>query len=132
MTQRTYFPYVLFAAAVVAVLFLVSYSNYTAHASAPSGLTAVIATTSQITVGATISGAPILATSTCTARIVSTGPRAVSLTMSDKTGQVPSGIFGYYQAASTTVAYDSGLYGCGALRAFGAGADSVITVSESI
>ena len=56
----------------------------------------------------------------CTARIISTqgGTGGVMLTFSDYIGQSPTGISGHYQAASTTEVYDSGLYGCGKVRAW--------------
>jgi hypothetical protein len=53
------------------------------------------------------------------------------LTFNDYAGQTPTGAFGHLQAASTTVVYDSGLYGCGAVKIYGFDANSVITVTET-
>ena len=52
------------------------------------------------------------------------------LTFSDNQGKVPSGVYGHLQAASTTVAYDGGQYGCGAVRIYSF-TSQAITVSES-
>lgn len=52
------------------------------------------------------------------------------LTFSDYAGQTPTGLYGHLQAASTTVAYDSGLYGCGLMKVYSF-ATQQITVSET-
>lgn len=100
-----------------------------AGASAPSGLPATVATTSQTTVGTT--ALMIFATSTCATRIVSTVAKPIMLTFSDYKGQTPTGTFGIYQAASTTVAYDSGQYGCNMVKAYGFDTTTTITVIET-
>ena len=92
-------------------------------------LPATIATTSVALVNTTAS--TIIATSSCTARIISTtGVSGITLTFTDNQGAVPTSITGFYQAASTTVAYDSALYGCGAVKAF-SGIAQTITVSDA-
>lgn len=96
--------------------------------SAPSGLQATIATSSNPTVGTT--ALLVFATSTCSTRIVSTYASPVMMYFSDITGQRPSPTAGHLQAASTTVAYDSGLYGCGAVYMYGF-VSTAITVSEA-
>ena len=99
-------------------------------ASAPAGAQAPVATSSAITMPANTAVA-IAATSSCAARIVTTSGQAVMLTFSSRTGQAaPTGSYGHIQAASTTVAYDSGLYGCDLLRAYSFGAQA-LTISES-
>ena len=72
----------------------------------------------------------------CKARVVTTsGLSAVMISFDDipAAGNVGSttvsGTVGHWQAASTTVAYDSGIYGCGTWNAYGY-ASSTITVSE--
>lgn len=120
------------AALFVAVLalsfaFMANQSNY-AHASAPSGLPSTIATSSNPTVTTTPS--LVFATSSCAARIITTVASPIMITFSDNQGKVPSGIFGHLQPASTTVVYDSGQYGCGAVRIYSF-VSSAITVSES-
>jgi len=101
------------------------------YGSSPSGLPSTIASsTSSFAVGT--SQGLLFATSTCAARIVSTREAGVMLTFNEPVGQVPTAITGHFQAASTTVAYDSGQFGCGAVRAISAtGAATTITVSET-
>ena len=99
------------------------------YSAAPSGLQATVATTSNIAV--TTTQKLVFATSTCAARIVSTKASAITITFSDNpTAIVPTGAVGHVQAASTTVVYDSGLYGCGALRIYSYVTDT-ITVAET-
>lgn len=85
-----------------------------ASASAPSGLPSTLATSTQFAV--TTTQQLLFATSSCSSRIITTRTQAVMLTFSDLSGIVPTAILGHQQAASTTVAYDSGLFGCGAVR----------------
>lgn len=94
---------------------------------APNGSPANIATSTNDTLSATtVYG--VIASSTCTARIISTGGSAVMLTFNDR--DTPTGSSGNQQAASTTVVYDSGQYGCGKVKAYSFAA-SVITVTDS-
>jgi len=82
------------------------------------GLPASIASSSAPSLSA-VTATSIFATSTsCTARIISTQAGYLMLTFSDYAGQSPAGSFGHYQAASTTVAYDSGQVGCGLVKAY--------------
>lgn len=98
-------------------------------ASAPPGIPAFVATTSQMTVNTTASR--VLATTTaCSSRIISTVASPITISFSDRNGFVPSGLVGHVQAASTTVAYDSGLYGCDAMRIYSFSATD-ITVTQT-
>ena len=97
-------------------------------ASAPNGLVASIATTSNPTVGTT--ALLLFSTSTCDARIITTYASPIMLTFSQNQGKIPTATFGILQAASTTVAYDSGQYGCGAVTVYSF-VSQAITVSES-
>lgn len=96
--------------------------------SAMGGFAATVATTS---VSAIAAGGinTLVATSTCSATII-TAQTAIMLTFSDYVGQSPTGLFGVLQAASTTIAYDSGLYGCGLIKAFSYAAQS-LTVTRT-
>lgn len=116
------------AGAVFVLLLLAFFTSQVTKASAPTGLPATIATTSALTVTTT----PILAiaTSSCSARIISTTASPIMIGFTDAQGFVPSGVQGFLQAASTTVAYDSGQYGCGAVRIYSYVSGS-ITVSDS-
>ena len=97
-------------------------------ASAPSGLKAVAATTTAQAVTTTQS--LVFATSTCSARVVSTVSSPIMIGFSDIQGLVPTGVQGHLQAASTTVVYDSGTFGCDAMRIMSF-VNSTITVTET-
>lgn len=97
--------------------------------SAPSGLPATLATSTMLTL-ASRTATTVLATSTCAARIVSTTDKQIMLTFSDYNNAAPSGTFGHMQLASTTVVYDSGVYGCGLVKVWGDAATN-ITVTET-
>ena len=100
--------------ALFAVFLLIS--PKTPALGAANEVQATVATTSNDVLGTTAS--LIYATSTCGARIISTGTSAIMLTFSDAQGAVPTGVNGIWQAASTTVSYSNGTYGCSAVRAF--------------
>lgn len=70
----------------------------------------------------------ISATSTgCTARSISTTGKGLMLTFDDS--KTPTGTFGTWQAASTSVLYDAGQWGCGIIRAISQDAASSATVN---
>jgi len=69
----------------------------------------------------------IAATSSCIARIITTGTAGVGLEFMDRP---LVGNAGQWQAASTTVAYEASIYGCGVTRAR-ADVATVITVKET-
>lgn len=112
----------------IAIAYLLYTAPFMAGASAPSGIPATVATTSPALVNT--SASTVFATSTCASRTISTVASPIMITFSDVQGSVPTGTFGHLQAASTTVAYDSGLYGCGALKVYSF-VSSTITVMES-
>lgn len=112
-----------------AMLLIVFLGAPSAKGAAPSGLPASIASSSLQTV--TTSARLLFATSTsCAARIITTKGTAINLTFSDKTGIRPGATAGAVQAASTTVAYDGGLYGCDAVYAYSY-ASQVLDVYEA-
>lgn len=113
----------------VTALLIMLNGAYKVSASAPSGLQGTVATSSVSGVGTTVVTLIATTTGSCSARIISTKTSAIMLTFSDYAGQAPTGTFGHVQPASTTVAYDSGLYGCGLVKAFGFAADTV-TITE--
>lgn len=111
------------------LLTIMSFTSQKASASAPSGLPAVVATTTNPTLtGGT--AAALMATSTCAARTITTSASAIMLTFSDYAGQTPTGSFGHLQAASTTATYDSGQIGCGLMKGYSF-TTQVITVTEA-
>lgn len=120
--------YVSGAVLFLALAVILTGNPFYVKASDATVIPATVATSSNPTVGTT--GVLVFATSTCSARIVTTYASPVMITFSDRIGQVPTGTYGHLQAASTTVAYDGGLYGCGAMKMYGF-VSSAITVSES-
>lgn len=99
--------------------------------SAPSGLPATIAT-STLAYPAGTSATLLFATSTCSARVITTREAPISLGFNGALGQTPTAIAGHMQLASTTVVYDSGQYGCGAVRVISAtGAATTVHVTEA-
>ncbi len=122
------------AAALVAIVFMVYLTlqeTKVAFASAPSGLPATFATSSVDSLAAN-TATVIAATSTCAARIITTaGASSVVLLFTDKFGNTLTGnTFTALQAASTTVSYDSGIYGCGLVRAL-AYAAQLVNITET-
>lgn len=118
--------------AMCATIFaLLVISSPKADASSYAGGRAVIATS---TLGFVVQTSQTLlaATSTCTSRIITTTAQPVMLTFSDIQGLLPTAVKGHLQAASTTVVYDSGLYGCGAYRVISAtGVAGTLSISET-
>lgn len=112
----------------VLALFVVLRGSDKASASAPSGLQATVATSTELAVSGTAS--TLISTSTCSARIISTRGNAIMLTFSDYANHTPTATFGHLQSASTTVVYDSGQYGCGKVKAYSYGTET-ITVTET-
>lgn len=105
-----------------------------AKSSAPPGLQVNVATSSTFLVG---NIAKILtATTTCSARIITTTGNAVMLSWYANALQGTSTpIIGTIQAASTTVAYDAETYGCGQMSVIGVtlsnGTEDQITFIET-
>ena len=91
---------------------------------------ATIATSSNIVVGTTASIA-FATSSGCTNRVVTTYVQPVTLFFSDYKGQRPTKTTGQWQAGSSTVAYDAGLYGCGAMYMYGFADATAVTISEA-
>ena len=89
-----------------------------ASASAPPGAPAGYATSSTAIVGTTTNVA-LFQTSSCVSRVISTRRQAIHLAFDVTASTTPSETSGIYQAASTTVVYDSGLFGCGLWTARG-------------
>lgn len=112
---------------VMAFAFITVIGFQRSQASAIPGLQATVATSSNPAVDTT--ARILFASSTCAARVVTTYASPVMLTFADR-GLAPTATYGHLQAASTTVAYDSGQFGCGQVKVYSFTAQS-ITVSES-
>ena len=125
----------------IAIGFYLSSFTYIAQGSAPSGLPANVATSSTATLDQYGNVQVIRSTPNCNARVVTVlGGAGVMLSLGEKNASSTgaeyglasstlSATFGHYQAGSTTVAYDSGIYGCGEWYGFGF-ATTTITVTE--
>lgn len=84
---------------------------------ATSGLAAGVASSTEQTVST--SAVTIFATSSnCVNRVISTNASDIKLTFTQKEGRSPDSDTGVVQLASTSVAYDSGLWGCDAVQAY--------------
>ena len=97
---------------------------------APAGLYSTLATTSTIAVGIANNQTLFTANKQCTSRIISTVAKAIMLNFGLVGNATSTGVVGHLQAASTTIAYDAEIYGCGAVTAYGFDATTTITTSE--
>lgn len=134
MNYRRRISNLWYIAVIVLLLALIAlYANSLqtpqAKASANPGMRTLVATTSNPAVSAT--AALVFASSTCTARIITTYASPIMITFSDSAGVGggPTGTFGHLQAASTSILYDAGQYGCDAVRIYSFASQN-ITVSE--
>jgi hypothetical protein len=90
-------------------------------------LEARIAKTSTSSVGVYASSEIAREVTSCASRVITTNERIYLSFDEDFTPTGPTA--GHYQAASTTVTYESDLFGCGAITAR-AGATTTITMTE--
>lgn len=117
----------------VGLMFVLYYSQ-PVQAEATSGLPAVQMTATTTVVGPQETKTLFSSKSVCTSRVVRTQGVDIFIAFADPTnGDIASttlsAVAGFTQAASTTVAYDSGLYGCGRMTAE-AVASTTITTAE--
>ncbi len=113
----------------------VLFNSYNARASAPSGMATLVASsTVKAIVGPQNATTLFSANVDCTSRIITTYANPIMLTFATSSALAstvePTGVFGHLQAASTTIAYDSGIYGCGLWQAYGYSASTTISISE--
>ena len=142
-TEKQYIPIVALALVVTvfALIALMYNRPPEAKAAAYMGSFARVSSSSLASVGPTQNkvlfgtttlssgGAPI--DTQCSARIITTVASAIMLSFGQMSSTTPSGTIGHLQAASTTVAYDSGLYGCGLVTAY-AFSSTTITLTETL
>lgn len=142
MKSATIYSLYALAASIIFLAVVVSLKPFASVlGAAPLGQSAYLQTATTSAVGPQDSNDTIFAASSdnsCKARVVSTtGLSAIMLNFgepgADRAGNISSttvsGSVGHWQAASTTVVYDSGLYGCGQWSAFSY-ASQTITISE--
>ena len=122
----------LFVSAIGAVAVFIAFTlfanPFTAGATDATVVPARMATTSPAAVTSTAS--LVFATSTCSSRVITTAASDINITFTDVQGLTPTALLGHVQRASTTVAYDAGLYGCGAVKIYSY-ASQTLTVSEA-
>jgi len=82
-----------------------------------------VATSSPSSAGPGSGVQQLVATSSnCVNRVISTGAQGVMLSFN---GLVPTGSYGHWQGASTTVSYENGDFGCGAINVYAAASTSL-------
>lgn len=130
------------ALAMCATFFALSYLQETGSAKAAIvGLPAAVSTTSTMVIGPSTSYNAALGsfmgtsssqekTNLCASRVISTNNTPIMVALSSSASTTLSGSVGNWQGASTTVGYDSGLYGCG-YWTFYAYATTTITVTQT-
>ena len=111
------------------------------QASAPSGLVATNASSSIISLSSGAGYRTLFEpNTTCTSRIISTASSSIRLAFEPNIASGANGVasttltrdIGFFQDASTTIAYDSGIYGCGWVSAYSDNSDVIdINVLEN-
>ena len=93
------------------------------------GMFSRVASSSTIVVGAQENKTLFSAKNSCSSRIISTVAQPIMLSFHSSV--TPTAIAGHLQVASTTIAYSSDDYGCGAVSAYGYNASTTITITET-
>lgn len=112
-----------------------SYRPSIASAGSTQGLWSSVSTTTTKNVGPQ-QIIPLFGTTTretafaCSARIITTVASPIMIEFASAGSTTVSGMIGHLQPASTTVAYDGGLFGCGYWTAY-AFSSTTITVTET-
>lgn len=115
-------------------------SKNTVLGGAANGLPATIATSTVLTVGTTAITvwSTDASNGSCSSRVITTTGKPIMISFGNRPNypagnratSTASATQGHYQAASTTVAYDASIYGCGTVGIYGFDAASTITVSQ--
>lgn len=127
-----------FVVSAVTLFVIASFSASPKMASAatPPSIPAQIATTSILAVGPS-NNMYAFGTTTresaygCAARVISTDFQPVRISFASLSSTTLSTSVGVYQAASTTVAYDASVYGCGYVTVRGLNASTTIQLVET-
>jgi len=99
----------------ILIAVIAAFTGASTFGAAAPGTAGTMASTSVINLPAN-TVVTIAASSTCVARVITTGTAGgLSVTLDDKFS--PTGGVGFWQAASTTVVYDAGQFGCGRVKA---------------
>ena len=101
-----------------------------------NGFATTLATTSIYSVGLYNTGVQLspAAGINCDSRVITTTGKAIQLSFGSLASTTLSvalerGTGGHFQAASSTVVYDAGIYGCGLITALGYDATTSVTIS---
>ena len=130
--MKTYHIIALLVVGLVIGYFITSIPLKSNFGSAVSGVQSTVGTSPTVLVG-TSTPVTLTATSTgCASRIITTGAQAIKISFSHHLSSSTLGNnIGHFQGGSTTVAYDSGLYGCDFVTARGVYEGGDILGSES-
>lgn len=92
----------------------------------------ILATSSQVTIGTATDKRMLFTQNTvCVSRVISTSGQPALLSFETATSTTyPGPTAGYYIAASTTVAFDSSIWGCTPVSAYGYNASTTISIAE--
>lgn len=128
-----FFGTLLLGMALLVMSLWVMNSTQKASGAAPQGMrTLVASSTVKANVG-TSTPVTIFSGSSCAGRAITTVGEPIMFTIASSTDLdqtvVPTATFGHLQAASTTVMYDAGTWGCDVWQAFGY-ASTTISVTE--
>jgi energy-coupling factor transporter transmembrane protein EcfT len=130
MSKKLRAPIIIALVGFAALALIILSNAQLARASAPSGLSSTVATSSKLAVSTAATTVIATSTNVCASRIIGTTGTPIMVIVGDETGLVPSGTLGLPQAASTTVVYDGGQFGCGAIKVY-AFAATTIHVTET-
>ena len=120
----------MFAMAFGLALWVMS-TTQKVQGSAPQGMRALIASSTVTAIVGTSSVTTLFtASSVCTTRVITTYAQPIMLKFASSsfgiTSEPPTSTFGHLQAASTTITYDAGLYGCTEVGAIALEVDSSV------
>lgn len=135
--KQVIIAFIAIAASVLAIFLSMVFSlPRSAGATAPAGLNAQVATSSTLAVGPS-NNVYAMGTTTnesryqCAARVISTQGQPIMISFASLSSTTLSTTNGFWQAASTTVAYDGGLFGCDYMTIRGLSASSTINIMET-
>lgn len=109
---------------------------HVAAAATPAGYPAQVATSSTLAVGPQ-NNVYAFGTTTresaysCAARVITTDFQPIRISFASLSSTTLTTSVGMYQPASTTVAYDASLYGCGYMTIRGLNASTTLTIMQT-
>lgn len=121
--------------AVIVTVLVIRLIPQSAEGSAFPGTGALVASSSRLVFSGSDNTMTLFATTTgCVSRVITTASSSIAFTLRD--GHIPtgqgSGAFGHMQDASTTIAYDSAIWGCGKWTVRPNAAGTVITATDLV